>query len=265
MSKKISIVGALSQNRAEEQGNDLWEDFVIPPFYNKLDLLTARKPRVIIGGRGCGKTMLLKYLSHQSQFSEDRLIIPEDTIAHIGIYWRIDTHFASMMTKRNIEDDVWENAFEHIASILVGIEILKSLESISCSKYASLNRKEIVGVSLKKLKNFDAEFPDTLKECSEYLSDRLSQFQSWLNNVRKVKEPLFLPITFIKVLIEEIKRQLPVLKEANYFVYLDEYENLLPSQQRVINTWLKHSEMPLIFNLAMKRSCFNERRTTCND
>ena len=41
----------------------------------------------------------------------------------------------------------------------------------------------------------------------------------------------------------------------------DEYENLPIYQQRVINTWLKHSEAPLIFNLAMKRNAFVTRQT----
>jgi len=49
-----------TQNRAEELGNDVWRHFVVPPFYDKLDLQQAKKPRVIIGGRGCGKTMLLR-------------------------------------------------------------------------------------------------------------------------------------------------------------------------------------------------------------
>src|SRR5207248_3864274 len=36
-------------------------------------------------------------------------------------------------------------------------------------------------------------------------------------------------------------------------------------QQRLINTWLKHSEPPLIFNLAVKRNAFTNRRTIGNE
>ncbi len=261
MSQKIRIEGALAQNRAEEQGNDLWEEFVIPPFYNQLDLLVARKPRVIIGGRGCGKTMLLKYLAHNSQFSKRRKAIPSNTVSHIGLYWRVDTHFASMMTKRNISDDVWINSFEHIASILIGIEILRSLQSIAVSDFNGLSLSDLHKLSLRKLKSFDENIPDSGNECETYLKGRLMEFQTWLNNVKKVAEPIFLPLSFLKELISEVQKQFDVLGEANYFVYIDEYENLLPNQQRIINTWLKHSQMPLIFNLAMKRNSFNEKGT----
>src|SRR5687767_10907298 len=67
-----NLQSVFTQNRTEEIGYDVWEHFVIPPFYERLDLQVARKPRVIIGGRGCGKTMLLRYLSHESLFSPKR-------------------------------------------------------------------------------------------------------------------------------------------------------------------------------------------------
>src|SRR5262249_41939783 len=96
-----------TRNRAEELGHDVWRDFVVPPFFDKLDLQQARKPRMIVGGRGCGKTMLLRYLAHQSTFSPDRSEIPNEAIQHIGLYWRADTQFARMMLGRDIPNDVW--------------------------------------------------------------------------------------------------------------------------------------------------------------
>ena len=45
-----SLKGLLSQNRAEEIGFDLWNDFVVPPYYDSLDLFVAKKPRIFVGG-----------------------------------------------------------------------------------------------------------------------------------------------------------------------------------------------------------------------
>ena len=73
-----------AKNRAEELGRDVWQDFVVPPFFERLDMIEARKPRVIIGGRGCGKTMLLRYLSHDSAFSSNRSLVPVDTLRSVG-------------------------------------------------------------------------------------------------------------------------------------------------------------------------------------
>ena len=55
----------LVSNRTEEIGYEVWQEYVLPPFFSNLTIGDIRKPRVIIGGRGCGKTMLLRYLSHE--------------------------------------------------------------------------------------------------------------------------------------------------------------------------------------------------------
>src|SRR5437879_5839182 len=100
-----------AKNRTEELGSDVYEHFVVPPFFDQLDLRIARKPRLFIGGRGCGKTMLLRYLSHQSAFSKTRASVPANEIEHIGLYWRVDTQFAAVMNERGLAMDVWQSAF----------------------------------------------------------------------------------------------------------------------------------------------------------
>jgi len=93
-----------------------------------------------------------------------------------------------------------------------------------------------------------------LTEVQEAAEIRLNEFEVWVANVRRKDVPMFLPGTkFLSALIEEIKLRLPAFKSANYYVYIDEYENLHEHQQRIVNTYLKHSEMPLIFNVAVKR------------
>src|SRR6476646_6816496 len=90
----------LASNRTEELGYEVWKEYVLPPFFCNLTIGDTKKPRIIIGGRGCGKTMLLRYLSHESAFSKSRLRIDKDALSHIGLYWRSDTQFASLMQHR---------------------------------------------------------------------------------------------------------------------------------------------------------------------
>src|SRR5690606_2170481 len=92
----------LAPNRTEEIGYDVWEEYVLPPFFANLTIGDTKKPRVIVGGRGCGKTMLLRYLSHESTFSQTRPSIPEDALSHVGLYWRSDTQFANLMQHRGV-------------------------------------------------------------------------------------------------------------------------------------------------------------------
>lgn len=257
-----SLQGILSKNRAEELDLDVWPHFVVPPFFEKLDLYTARKPRVILGGRGCGKTMLLRYISHQTTFSRLRMSIPKDALRHIGLYWRADTHFLNLFSGRGIEEDQWHSAFLHATAIILGIEVLASLQSIALSACDALHLSGLESLDFSGLKAFDEKLPPDYNRLREALEQKLWAFQAWVNNVRKLPQPTFLPgEIFIAALIREIRHQLPELSHANYFVYIDEYENLREWQQRVVNTWLKHSQVPLIFNLAMKRNAMRTQQT----
>ena len=73
----------LAKTRAEEHPADVWGKFFVPPYFDSLGLKTATKSTYLVGKRGCGKTMLLKYLDYHSLFSRNRTAIPKEEIAKI--------------------------------------------------------------------------------------------------------------------------------------------------------------------------------------
>jgi hypothetical protein len=257
-----AVTASLAQNRAEELGPDVWDRFVIPPFYPQLNIDSVRKPRIFIGGRGCGKTMLLRYLSHQTAFSPRRPRIPDDELQHVGLYWRADTQFAHAMTRRGIEQEVWQAAFLHMAALVLGREVLASIRSIASSSVTSVAIRKATEADFGRLSAFDAGLPSDFGRLEDYLERELWHLETWVNNVKRDPAPHFLPgDAFVRGLLRELRRQVPALEQSVFYVYIDEYENLLPFQQETVNTWLKHSEMPLIFNVAMKRNAFETRDT----
>jgi hypothetical protein len=251
-----------AQNRTEELGSDVWQHFVVPPFFDRLDLEKARKPQVIVGGRGCGKTMLLKYLSHQTTFSSARLSVPPDALGHIGLYWRADTQFAKVMTERGVTEAGWNDAFAHLTALTVGAELLESVIGAATANVLGTQPIDVREIHLDDLAVYDRQLTGGIADMLRHLRGRLREFASWVANVGKIPEPIFLPgRQFLLSLIDSCRNAIPRLKDAVFFVYLDEYENLLGYQQRIINTYLKHSEAPLIFNLAMKRNGFGTTQT----
>lgn len=144
----------------------------------------------------------------------------------------------------------------------LGIEVLRSLGSISKSSFPAEITTELQRLCFDSITAFSSDLPSQYFPLLHFLERSLDGFAMWVNNVRIAPQPAFLPgPDFIKRLISILREQIPSLGNAVFFVYVDEYENLGEAQQQIINTWLKHSEPPLVFNIAMKRNGFKSRVT----
>lgn len=256
---------SLSQNRAEEFGFDLFKDFVIPPIYEKIDFKKTSKSKVFIGGRGCGKTMLLRYLSHRTSFSEKKEQIADDTIENIGLYWKVDTFTVHQLQKRGMPEDIWQSAFEHLFTLILLNEFIESLESVAKSRFAGFSIESFNKIGLDSFKYLGIEFKGSLIEFKELIDNKRNEFQLWLRNVRKGDIPFFFPKSLIEALLNDLKDKIPFINKSRFNIYIDEYENLIEYQQKIVNTWVKHSENPIIFHLAMKRNAFKTKETLSSE
>ena len=137
-----------ARNRAEEYGYDVWESFIVPPFYREIESLRTNKPLIVEGGRGSGKTMLLRYWCHQTQFSIHRAEIPDSALNKIGIYWKMDTQFAAFMLFRNYEEEIWNRVFSYWSVLTISLSILDSLKSIAESHYAKFNEEDLARMNV---------------------------------------------------------------------------------------------------------------------
>lgn len=251
----MQINSDITRNRAEEYGPDLWKEFVIPPYYSKLELMKSEKPQIIEGGRGSGKTMLLRYLCHDTQFSKRRDNIALEDYHRIGIYWKMDIMFASMMSSRGADSQLWKDAFISMTVLVLSIEVIRSINNIANVNYAASN--EIQKLDFSTLKVFDKDIPDAIEDVKHYLHNQYITFQLWVSNYKRVEQPLLYPMLFLEELIILVKKQVSILNDSFYSVYVDEYENLNNLQKKIINTWVKQSQSPLVFNIAMKHQAFD--------
>lgn len=255
----MQINSSLTRNRAEEYGFDLWDEFVIPPYYPQLELMKSEKPQIIEGGRGSGKTMLIRYLCHATQFSPKRKNISAKDYKRIGIYWKMDVQFSKLMSMRGAEDSLWLDAFINMGVLVLTKEIIESLCNIK--KTNVLAERDINNIDFSALKDFDSLIPAELDLLRIYINSQYNKFQSWVSNYKKIEQPIFYPKYFLDCIIATIKDQVSILRDSFYSVYIDEYENLIATHKRIINTWVKHSQSPIIFNIAMKHNSLDITET----
>ena len=159
-----------ARNRAEEYGYDVWESFIVPPFYREIESLRTNKPLIVEGGRGSGKTMLLRYWCHQTQFSEYRTEIPDSALKKIGIYWKMDTQFAAFMLFRNFDEEIWNRAFSYWSVLTISLSILDSLNSVAISHYPRFNKENLDEMRFPGLDGYDENIPESYNELITYLT-----------------------------------------------------------------------------------------------
>lgn len=236
------------ENRTEQM-RDLWKYYV--PFPG---LDSAGKPLVVEGGRGSGKTMFFQCNSWRQKILEFQkndkpitdLLNNED---FVGIYYRVDTTFVSSMRER--KEGNWGAIFE----TYLGICVLKEILDLICT----LNK--IMNLSESSLSEFALEFSKKLntksdidsidgfrKECNVYLDiieDKINGSEM-LSDLRCINVNRF--ITDVCIATSELLGK----KELLFKIFIDEYETLQEYQQKIVNTLIKHSSLPVIFNIGLR-------------
>jgi hypothetical protein len=224
----------------------------MPPYFDQLRLKVATKSTYITGKRGCGKTMLLKYFDYHTAFSPKRTEIPFDEIQHVGIYGRVDTQFCSSMKHRGIDDAEWPVVFDGYFALVIAVELIRAVRAIASITFAGFDIARFNQLVLPSASDFVSEFPTSARELMAHLEKVRRLFSTWVSNLQAVPRPLLPPgREFIAALVEDL-RATPGLEELCLHVYVDEVENLVAYQRHVLNSFLKHSQRPLIVNFTSK-------------
>ena len=253
------------KNRAEELPDDLWENFVLPINYEQYNLLKETKSVKVVGGRGTGKTMYLKYHAFSTQFSSKREQIPESTLDVIGIYWKPDTHFVQLINENYIGKE-WNSIFNTYVALSLLSKFSEFAKTFLKSNYSNKTLKS-------KIENFiipnilSSELSSqslTLIELKQHVRGLLYKLQNWLHSPLE-KFPIVLDAkATINYLVNELT-DTNLLNCSSFHIFIDEFENFREEQQKIINTWMKHGEKPLLFSVAFKKHATVSKKTTGNE
>ncbi|WP_440207033.1 ORC-CDC6 family AAA ATPase [Acinetobacter oleivorans] len=245
----MEIEKVLSNIRSEHIGMDVWNEFVVP-FNIQMSDFHNLLPIKLEGSRGSGKTMILRYLSHYSQFSLNRKNIPHSSLKNIGIYFKADTQFFRMLQKRGIDEIEWINIFNHYLNLVILTEIISALLNIGHSDITEDIKNIIKDLEIESLYIYNKELNGTVTQLFKSLKNLKRESERAVTNPRLLQDLMVLPNSSIIDLIAEINEKLNI--SSQYHVHIDEYENLLPYQQKIINSRMKHSEPPICYNIAIK-------------
>lgn len=256
------------KNRAEELPDDLTGRYVLPLGYNEVNLKKMTKACIVIGGRGYGKTMFLKYHCHDTTLSPQNSKLDKNDLGTLGMYWRPDTSFSQLLTESWL-GKYWSTAFKTYMCLCILLEFTKLIKNLCCNRIFdkdSLNAlsamivPEGIKIELKLEKDVKIiEFSDTLQT-------KLFTLCNWINSPTSEHPPFSLDTkTALQIIISKLHEIIGDVIKPNIHVFVDEFENLTTQQQEVVNTLMKHATLPLLFSVAYKKNAKISHKTIGNE
>lgn len=243
--------------RAEWLREQMFELFSEPSYFPDL---TTNKSCVLIGGRGTGKTTVLRGLSYRGQFAlRGRDASAIDSASYVGLYYRVNTNHVTAFRGPELEATKWKELFAHYVNILLCDLMLEFVE------WYEVIRGEDVVLDAKTVRQFSVSMHlpalSTHRDLRGALQESRIEFEAYINNVADAPQ-MRLSLQAAPVdLLSQALLALPFMQGKQFFFLLDEYENLLDEQQEVVNTLIKHAGESYCFKIGVKELGWRCRHT----
>lgn len=255
---RSQLADVFSGYRAEWLGSEVFDLFTEPSYFPQL---TTSHPCFLVGGRGTGKTTALRCLSYQGQeaLQATRRRSDQSSWPFVGMYHRVNTNRVRAFDGPELRSDEWLKLFAHYINMEFSELVLHFLRWYS-ARFPGTSQ-----VSVDALNEFAIalHLPQAtgLQDTFRELKLTRLRFEAMINNVADSEiPPLSLQAAPIDLILDAVKR-LPQFAGTSFFFLLDEYENYSPSQQRVVNTLIKHCGELYSFKVGVREFGFTQRST----
>ena len=243
--------------KAEWLNEKIFHFFAAPSYFTSLK---DKRPCVLMGGRGTGKTTVLRGLSYMGQYALNNDDIDRfDLNSYIGIYFRCDTNHVHAFSGKGIDNGTWMKIFAHYFNLIFTSEILEFIDwhkkLKSDDEVLSKHACSLIATSLHL-----GDVSD-YKELIHVLETAMYKFQADINNISDGNMPqLSLAGDPVKIVTEQA-RKLRQFSGKIFYLLIDEYENLLDSQQQIVNTLLKHVPQSYTIKIGVREMGWRVKHT----
>lgn len=219
---------------------------------------------VFTGGRGTGKTMLLKHFAITSQIvrakkenKEFEEVLNEK--GYVGIYLRFDTPLLIGFEGLELSQEMWNVIFTHFFEMTICKSFLDALIKLIEEKLISEEEESKLVEEIAKIVGRDKiqnilELSDLLGEDINYVNEYKSEVLFGDIEFKPYKLYTFGTLSF--KIADIIKSICQKLENVNFLLLLDEYENFLAFEQKIVNSAIKFSKN-IAFRVGMRPMGFH--------
>jgi hypothetical protein len=228
-----------------------------------LDFLnpTSPMPMLILGGKGSGRTHMLRYFSYALQkkrASGGGTIKQLVADKYIGIYARCEGLNAGRFAEKGQTREVWAETFAHSFDLwLVEIVLSILVDLIDENPHLAIHERAFCDDVVKLFDVRDFKPPSSILSVLDLVRDLRRRLDIAVNNVAFTRK---LDDVVIRSTRGRLVFGIPVAAAKNFealrdvsFVYLiDELEHFLEDQQEYVNTLVREKVLPSSFKIGSR-------------
>ena len=261
---------------SDEQINSFWVDVGdagAPTSLFGAGRFASAMPTMILGGKGSGKTHLMRYASFPLQklrFSASKTPIVDGVVGdgYIGIYVRCSGLDSGRFQGKGQPSDAWLEVFSYYLELWLGQCLLRITQDL-CQAIPNPAVEASICDDVQQLFGHNPPIAQNLNELEREFDRRRKALDFEVDNAAftgTLSPSIALSRgRMIFGLPRVVATNIPALQNVLFTYELDEFENLYKEQQQHINTLIREREPPATFKIGARQFGVKSFRTLSAD
>lgn len=243
---------------SDDEIDSYWVDLPGTAGFREMARPTSPMPMFITGGKGSGKTHLMRHFSFQLQkLRAARSNTLPTAEGYIGIFLRGGGLNAHRFDGKGCSREVWDSVFAFYMDVFLAQLALVHLSDLCTLIGAPEGWERIIPAEVARCSGVEAFAQcNDLEAVAQILRNWQAEMDVAVNNAAITRVlPIRIRSTPGRLVFgvpQAFERAVPALKGTLVLYLVDELENLDRSQQRYLNTLIREKEAPCSFKIGAK-------------
>lgn len=256
-------------NFSNEEIIEMWVDLEDGGFFELINP-AARTPRMLLGGKGSGRTHLMRYYSAPLQVLRSGATeAPWTSVlaeGYIGIYLLCSGMNAGRFHDKGISEEQWRDVFAYsmdlwLAQLAIdaGVDVFGGISGFEQAE------NDICREIVAEFDQFQGDQPENLADLKMTIHELQRELDLAVNNASVARKldvvirstPGRLPIAVPRAM----SKRIPNGAHLRWLFLIDELENLDSGQQEYIQTLIREREDPVSYLVGARTYGFRTRKT----